>query len=563
MDINIDLRDCIKFDNTYHFKLIRDGKIIQEETTHNIVCKGFYNGGGGLSKSLFLGNGEGIPSYDDTNLFNTIWIGTSFAPESESFDSNVSDDGKEAYAANIIKYVIPASSEYVGTITECGIAQVGYYSWGHGIGELYTHALIYDAEGNPISIEKTDLDILEIEVVFKIIAKENNILKLLPWEHNTLHHIVCEEESLKFPTALTLRISAMLSSTLTKTGGIYCKKISSNSGTPYWGSYMKNWTDIKIKNENATFDQNTKIMTIPSCRIGTTFEDDEQLFIKGLTICNAFYIPFPNNSIFPTYTIENIDVGTGDGEQSIFICPLGYFVNHSEQIKIDGVLQQEGVDYIIEENSLGCSNLMASNEAVITGGVSSDNAYDYPLFLSCKDLATRCTSKNVGNIPCAFNSENPLFFDCLKPTRVNYFQMGKNLYSNGSISNVIFSFFGRNSEEEDWNEIISFNYNSSETFSLTFEEVNYRYYKVSTDRSSPFIVHYGKNNYNNSQSAGYQYEPSCFFKKDDLCMFGYKGRGIIFTNPPAAGSVITMSADTDLPMKNNNFVLDFAITLQF
>lgn len=553
MDINIDLRDCIKFDNTYHFKLIRDGKIIQEETTHNIVCKAFFSDSRWIPKDLFLGNGEGTPSYDDSNLFNVIWKGAKFGPESESFDSNVSDDGKEAYAAKIAKYVIPASSEYVGTITECGIASSAYPSGSEwGLNDLCTHALIYDAEGNPISIEKTDLDILEIEIVFKIIVKENNIVKLLPWEHNPLHHIFYDKnESVKFQEVMKPRISAMLSSTLTKTGGIYCNIVNSY----YYGYYMKNYTDIKIKNTNATFNPDTKIMTIPSCRLGTTFGEDEQLFIKGLTICNAFYIPFPNNSIFPTYTIENIDVGIGDGEQSIFTCPLGYFVNRSEQIKIDGVLQQEGIDYIIEENSLGCSNLMASNEAVITGGVSTNNASSYPLFLSCKDLATstRSGDKNVGNIPYGFYSEKPLFFDCLKPTRVNYFQMGKALNSSGN-----FSFFGRNSEEEDWNEIISFNHNASETSSLTFEEVNYRYYKVSTDKSS--TVCYGKTNYTPPER---QDEPSCYFKNEDLCMFGYKGRGIIFTNPPAAGSVITMSADTDLPMKNNNFVLDFAITLQF
>lgn len=553
MDINIDLRDCIKFDNTYHFKLIRDGKIIQEETTHNIVCKAFFSKGGEIPKSLVLGNGEGTPSYEDSDLFNTIWETASFSPASQSFDSNISDDGKEAYTANILKYAIPASSQYVGTITECGIADIHTYDYKPHIVNLCTHALIYDAEGNPISIEKTDLDILEIEIVFKIIVKENNIIKLLPWERNPLHIIFCETESLAFQTAMTPRISAMLSSTLTKTGGIYSNTIVNHFHTSYSGYYMKNFTDIRIKNTNATFNPDTKIMTIPSCRLGTTFGEDEQLFIKGITICNAFYIPFPNNSIFPTYTIENIDVGIGDGEQSIFICPLGYFVDHS--VKIDGVLQQEGVDYVIEENSLGCSNLMASNESIITGGISANSANNYPLFLSCKDISTstRNNDINIGNIPYGFNSGNPLFFDCLKPTLVNYFQMGKALNSSGN-----FSFFGRNSEEEDWNEIISFDHNASETSSLTFEEVNYRYYKVSTNQSS--TVCYNKTDWRNA--AG-QEEPLCYFKKDDLCMFGYKGRGIIFTNPPAAGSVITMSADTDLPMKNNNFVLDFAITLQF
>ena len=159
--------------------------------------------------------------------------------------------------------------------------------------------------------------------------------------------------------------------------------------------------------------------------------------------------------------------------------------------------------------------------------------------------------------------------DCIKFDNIYHFKLirdGKiiqeetthNIVCKALSSSGNFSFFGRNNEEEDWNEIISFNHNVSEASFLTFEEVNYRYYKVSTDQSS--TVFYNKTNYVNSEQ---QVEPSCIFKNEDLCMFGYKGRGIIFTNPPAAGSVITMSADTDLPMKNNNFVLDFAITLQF
>ena len=154
--------------------------------------------------------------------------------------------------------------------------------------------------------------------------------------------------------------------------------------------------------------------------------------------------------------------------------------------------------------------------------------------------------------------DNTYHFKLIRDGKIIQEETTHNIVCKALNSSGNFSFFGRNNEEEDWNEIISFNHNVSEASFLTFEEVNYRYYKVSTDQSS--TVFYNKTNYVNSEQ---QVEPSGIFKNEDLCMFGYKGRCIIFTNPPAAGSVITMSADTDLPMKNNNFVLDFAITLQF
>ena len=154
--------------------------------------------------------------------------------------------------------------------------------------------------------------------------------------------------------------------------------------------------------------------------------------------------------------------------------------------------------------------------------------------------------------------DNTYHFKLIRDGKIIQEETTHNIVCKALNSSGNFSFFGRNNEEEDWNEIISFNHNVSEASFLTFEEVNYRYYKVSTDQSS--TVFYNKTNYVNSEQ---QVKPSCIFKNEDLCMFGYKGRCIIFTNPPAAGSVITMSADTDLPMKNNNFVLDFAITLQF
>ena len=46
------------------------------------------------------------------------------------------------------------------------------------------------------------------------------------------------------------------------------------------------------------------------------------------------------------------------------------------------------------------------------------------------------------------------------------------------------------------------------------------------------------------------------FFTDNFSYLGRNGSPISFTNPPAEGAVITMDADIDRPMKNNNFILD-------
>ena len=65
-----------------------------------------------------------------------------------------------------------------------------------------------------------------------------------------------------------------------------------------------------------------------------------------------------------------------------------------------------------------------------------------------------------------------------------------------------------------------------------------------------------------NQSCSY-YQLQSAIDPDTLWLLGYIGQGIVFTNPPAEGAVITMDASTDLPMKNENFVFDVDLTMTF
>ena len=144
--MNIDLSNNIKVATNYNFKKYRDGVLIQEENTHNVICDYFYwSTSAYMAKAtLHVGSGEGTPATTDTQLFNKLW---EFSVDSTTTKSHVrTEEEPEEWCQLVKKFTIPATSSYVGTITECGL----YCS------NLLTHALISDAEGNPISIEKTD-----------------------------------------------------------------------------------------------------------------------------------------------------------------------------------------------------------------------------------------------------------------------------------------------------------------------------------------------------------------------------------------------------------------------
>ena len=104
---------------------------------------------GGLSYfvNIHFGTGAGTPIASRTTLF--AHLGTKTA---------VNDEQVKALPVSRWKRKIVLNpEEYVGqTITEVGIA------FGSTASNLVTHAMLKDAEGNPISITKSDTDVVTI-----------------------------------------------------------------------------------------------------------------------------------------------------------------------------------------------------------------------------------------------------------------------------------------------------------------------------------------------------------------------------------------------------------------
>ena len=145
--MNIDA--SIKFKNNYRLQHIdtTTGETLHDLEFHNVVLDQIIDtvstpGGPGIGFGIAIGDGSGIPSASDTQLFHEIKKFTRLTGDCSSKDNNT--------LSFSVSVTIPASASEVYDISEVGV----YF---HG-DTLVTHALILDSEGNPITVKKKDTD---------------------------------------------------------------------------------------------------------------------------------------------------------------------------------------------------------------------------------------------------------------------------------------------------------------------------------------------------------------------------------------------------------------------
>lgn len=564
--MQINLQDHIKVVTNYNFKLLRNEVLLQEVNTHNILTNIFWSGSsnyyecvsGIQSCEIALGKGSGTPKISDTALFQPLWQKAKDSTSS-SYHARTSESNEE-WIQLTNKYTIPANTTYVGTITECGLYRIFRL--------LCTHALLLDAEGNPISIEKTDLDVLIIEVTIRLYFTENESIKMIRADHTPFWtHLFSEEQAggcLHYANNLEVLWSIQDS---LDGNEMYLNNFSSGSSYD-WNSYLS--TAICNGKQDIPI---TRELTFNAARLGTDWPVTGQHFIKGLRIMRSFIISFPNTDIFPAYNITGMNVGIGDGETTEFICPMNYFVQDTDKIYIDGILQTRGVDYIVESdnNNQMLPELMACNDAIITGGYyqiySYNNNYDAPVFRAVLNASKITGFSNSGfqaagnkaTYATMFDKDRPLFIDMQKEVKVNTFQIGSGYNYDTSYEGVKYT-LSYSDDGVDYVELATIIKTTPTVSKVTFDTIIKRYFKVTieyvSNASNVSSGTYIKTIYSNS-------EYSAAVDKNNLCLLGYVGHGIQFTNPPAEGTVITMDATTDLPMKNENFVFDTTLKLSY
>ena len=526
--MNIDSK--IKFKNNYRLQHIDTitGETLHDLEFHNVVLDQIIDTviqtpGNYPTSNFFniaIGDGSGIPSASDTQLFHEIKRFSVSTKECSKKDNNT--------LSFSVSVTIPANASEVYDISEVGVC---FYP-----DTLVTHALILDSEGNPITVKKKDTDKIilncELYITFESEGIENfNVDGFIPGS------LSLGTLGIQYLFGAATSLEAQRVSNFTEGGGsemVYRSCPSTyNLPSPSW---------VKDK------DARTLTVNFGPSRLS---EFPMPTYIRGITFGRLGTIKLPNEAIFPRYKVSNITVGIGDGETTKFKCPLNYFIQESETIRVGADEKIRNTDYTIdnEANQDELIELSAGNEAIISGGSYNGDPRCLPLFRKPFEKINIRTSGGSFGLN-GFNDSNPLYLDFKEPVKLNTLRVP-------SSSGGTFTLFGRDTEEEDWTLIGQLTPNK-ENNHYNFDLCYYRYIKLTSTTTTPSV--YGPS----SSGSGYTDRYTTIEECKKNCFFiGYVGDGIEFTTPPPEGAVITMDAYTDLPFVSPNNVLDLSATLTF
>lgn len=514
---------------TFLARDIRTGEEQNLGTYHNIPCNYFYNllsqdrhtslyGDNYFLKKLLLGSGSAEPSATDTALTSQL-----FSVEFSEVTDQVM--GADLLSAGFtLKAVIPASSSYVGSIREVGIQSSN--------NQLCTHALLKDAEGQPITIEKTEIMQLTVLCTLTFTVTDAPArFSVLPFfkyrlEDPTPYHIAYSGGGTG--NYVNMQICSNRKEYLRVVDG---KQIVYSPRS----IFSKN-----ISNLPNTWNATTRKTTISGCRILATEGNTHyvhQIRIGGKLFCG---ISFPNATYFPLQVLADLPVGTGDGSNTDFNPPLAFWVKDTEEIFIDGVRQVRGVDYTCDyyNNLADLEELYPSNAALVIGG-HPNTGYNYCRFYKSDNTADFEPSYSVTIKPeKPLIVELPIEDDPARDWTVDCWTM-----RTGSSSYAVKTMLVEYSDDmEHWTEagkITRSFYNNWQT--LSFEAVKKKYWRFTMEAQ------------NTVPANGLH-----------LQMYARRtGQPIRFTTAPPQGAVITMNATIDRPLKNDKHALDFNPVVQW
>lgn len=526
--MNIDAN--IKFKNNYRLQHIDTitGETLHDLEFHNVVLDQVINTVIRASRKFIsrgefgiaIGNGSGTPSASDTQLFHKIKTFTGVTGKCSKKDNNT--------LLFSVSVTIPASASEVYDISEVGVC---FYNE-----TLVTHALILDSEGNPITVKKKDTDKIILNCEVYIIFESEGI------ENFDIESFV-SNSTYSGTIAIQYRFGAATS--------LEAERVSNRwYYTNGWYIYTNCPSTYDLNDPNWVKDNNAKTLTV---NFGPSRLPEYPMpaYIKGITFGNLGTIKLPNEAIFPRYKISNITVGIGDGTTTKFKCPLNYFIQDSETIRVGNEEKIRNTDYTIdnEANQDELIELSAGNEAIISGG-----SYHYDSGMPFFRKPFGKTYNPTSDYPQgrfginAINASNPVYLDFKETVKLNTLRVP-------SSSSGTFTLFGRNTEEEDWNLIGQFTPNTTNNH-YNFDLCYYRYIKLTSTEE----VYASGPGENGGYIEAYNTIEKC---KKNSWFIGYVGDGIEFTTPPPEGAAITMDAYTDLPFVSPNNVLDLSATLTF
>lgn len=580
-----------------HFDLeVIDSRTGQKKSSahaENVVTNSWYHevfygisgqGTGSTGIGIALGSGTGTPAVTDKALFNFVFGGACsnysssyIGPSSNAVEQLLDDNNKLiGYKATRV-WVFPAKSSYVGTLTEVGLTVKTPTD------TLRSHAMLKDAEGNEIAIKKTDLDILTVTVTFYLTV---NMQWTNPIEHspNFIHWLayifgLIRTGHSNIDDGYLGRI-CYISFVGCLAGSMQVDDSTSFYGPPavLAGSLEPAYNSSVLsyaESDNSCI--NGVSVSCDSVRLGTEASNDWVINGLSYVVGNhgsdspyypSLFLPFPNEDIFPAIPLSDLQVGVGDGSTAEFAPAVPLFVEGSDKVYVNGVEQVRGVDYTIDNNGTGrldCSpgalitNLKNDPASIVLTNLSS-YAYEYSHAITpfCGQSSAEIDRCKIAVWSIASPLEFELRDDPTIGHKVNGIKIPNFTFNKThfSASDDVYFILEYSIDKETWQEAvrtaICAHYQNHSSVTHTFGTIEAKYWRIRSELVS------GNEPTAAQLTSGIAMSSYIGYNKDEPSLMLYKGRGIVLTNPPAEGDVITMDATIDRPYKTANNVLDVA-----
>lgn len=530
----------------YTITVKRRGKVIQEENFHNLFTTGFVSRlirDDNYFNYCQLGSGSAAPSSSDTALASTLW---GVAYSTCALDGTSADGLSRTWKYT---YRFPANSSYVGTIREVGLS-----AWSSG--SIYTHALVVDSEGQPISIKKTYLD--EVTITAKITITRPS------WQSG---------QTWSFMSGPLRRsyLSGILQSGIT--GGRNRHVLLSAGWCPEYLP-VKNCQYTSLPT-NFTYSNGTircsaefsgDAMTYPyGSDSGEKFKDYVNSLLLGCSSANPthndpssyrtppYRLLLPNADVFPITTLEGLTLGTGDGSTVDFTPDIPVWLENTEIVYKNGSPLTRGVDYFVDNLgnirkywSVMLGNFVAEIDAKVVAGVQAN-------IWGTDECCASANQDGDMNSPVVY-ADRPIILkygtDYAFSDKFNYFVLGTWTASASIPAGAALVFYYSRDDGSTWTEFGRISHSSAGTaFTDTTEHTlvapiaGITHVKIALEDTA--TAAYVRMSARNGR-------------------FGYVGSyAIRFASAPADGDVLTIDMNIDRPWKSPDNVIQWNPILSF
>jgi hypothetical protein len=283
---------------------------------------------------MYVGRGSGVPSAIDTALFSEI----------ASYEVvELGDTVSFALSTTEVKITIGETSLVGETITELGLGLSKRSSTtSASYCTMISHAMLEDSEGNPISIgPKTDTQIIEITA--KLYVEMTTTLGCdFVWHKRNIYNAMFLPKS-------------------------YAHNLLEGLVEFYPGLSRKLCSLSRVDD----------VYSMVASRLLSTEGNVETNSIQAINIESLGFIRFPNTTYFPAMTFTDDVIGAGDAATKCFDFVSGFYVPGTVTVKVDGVLQTEGVDYKLQQGNQKTNLFCNALKRYVPIGLESSDNVDY------------------------------------------------------------------------------------------------------------------------------------------------------------------------------------------